>query len=104
MARPKYRPNVAQALARAEQAQPQPMKHSDDLIEGIVSHWTITPTDAAWILGTSVRTLGTLKLPHIRLGQVVRYDLKGIKEYIQRYNRGDLLNEEKQRTDVYAVV
>lgn len=77
MPRLKHRVDKKEALQRLQMIKPSPIVSDDELLMKIAEGLgDITPTDAAFVFGCSVKTLMSKNLPHVRVGSAVRFSRK----------------------------
>ena len=83
MPRKKFVPNK-EVLSKIEALPSSPIVSGDELLDVIVSDWSLSPEVTAGVLGCSTRTLPKLGVSYVRVGHSVRYSKKSLREYVTR--------------------
>lgn len=73
-----------EVLKKLEGLTSSPIVSGDELVDRIVSDWSLSPEVAAGVLGCSVRTLPKLGVSYVRVGNNVRYSKQSLREYVIR--------------------
>jgi hypothetical protein len=83
MPRKKFVPS-REVLMKIDSVPTSPIVTGDELVDSIASEWSLSPEVTAGVLGCSVRTLPKLGVSYVRVGNVVRYSKKSLREYVTR--------------------